>query len=82
MQCPICGKEMEEGGLIGGGVTLQWFPQKQFGKRGLRRLLYTGGKAIGKSNVLLSQTRVPGAFYCSDCNKVAGVFDVVESNSV
>lgn len=80
MQCPICGKEMEEGGLIGGGVTLQWFPQKQFGKRGLRRLLYTGGKAIGNSNVLLSQTRVPGAYYCSDCNKVTGVFDVVESN--
>lgn len=80
MVCPVCGKEMEKGGLIGGGVTLQWFPQAQFGKKGLRRLLYTGGKAIGKSNVLLGQTRVPGAYYCSDCKKVAGVFDVVEMN--
>lgn len=53
---------MEKGGLIGGGVTLQWFPQAQFGKKGLRRLLYTGGKAIGKSNVLLGQTRVPNAY--------------------
>jgi len=34
MLCPICGKEMEKGGLIGAGVTLQWFPQTQFGKKG------------------------------------------------
>ena len=80
MLCPICGKETEKGGLIGGGVTLQWFPQAQFGKKGLRRLLYTGGKSIGKSNVLLNQTRVPDAYYCSNCNKIAGIFDVVEMN--
>ena len=80
MLCPICGKEMEKGGLIGGGVTLQWFPQTQFGKKGLRRLLYTGGKSIGKSNVLLNQTRVPNAYYCSNCNKIAGIFDVVDMN--
>lgn len=71
---------MEKGGLIGGGVTLQWFPQAQFGKKGLRRLLYTGGKAIGKSNVLLGQTRVPNAYFCKDCKKVAGIFDVEEMN--
>lgn len=80
MLCPICGKEMEKGGLIGGGVTLQWFPQAQFGKKGLERLLYTGGKPIGKSNVLLNQIRVPDAYYCAECNKVAGIFDVNKNN--
>jgi len=80
MNCPICGKEMEKGGLIGSGVSLMWFPQSQFGKKGLRRLLYTGGKPIGRSNALLSQTRVSDAYYCDVCGKVTGIFDVVKRN--
>ena len=50
MICPICGGEMEEGGLIASGISVMWFPLKQFAKRGLERLWYEGGKSVGKSN--------------------------------
>jgi len=56
MLCPICRKEMEKGGLIASGVSVMWHPQAEFAKKGLRRLVYTGGKMIGRSNALLSQT--------------------------
>ena len=38
MICPICGGEMEEGGLIASGISVMWFPLKQFAKKGLERL--------------------------------------------
>ncbi|MDO4740187.1 MAG: PF20097 family protein [Eubacteriales bacterium] len=80
MLCPICGKEMEKGGLVAQGVVLMWHPEAQFAKKGLGRMLYTEGKPIGRSNVLLGQTRVPDAYYCADCNKVTGIFDVTNGN--
>lgn len=80
MVCPICAKEMEEGGIITSGVTAMWHPKKEFDKKGLGKLVYTDGKPIGKSSILFSQTKIPNAFYCAHCNKVAGIFDVGESN--
>lgn len=80
MLCPICRKEMEKGGLIASGVSVMWHPQAEFAKKGLRRLVYTGGKMIGRSNALLSQTRVPDAYYCAECGKVVGIFDVTNGN--
>lgn len=67
---------MEEGGLIINSVMPGWVPMEQFKKRGLRRLLYTGLRTIGKSNYLLGQTRVDNAFYCPKCRKIVGLFDV------
>ena len=49
---------------------------EQFAKKGLKRMAYTGLRTIGKSNILLGQTRVPDAYFCPICNKVMGVFDV------
>ena len=63
MNCPICGAQMEEGGLIIDGVAPGWVPMNQFQKKGAKRLLYTGLRTIGKTNILLGQTRVPGAFF-------------------
>ena len=74
MNCPICGREMEEGGLIIDGVAPGWVPMEQFKKKGLRRMVHTGLRTIGKSSILLSQTKVPNAFFCENCNKI--VFDV------
>lgn len=76
MNCPICGGVMEEGGLIINSVMPGWVPMEQFKKRGLRRLLYTGLRTIGKSNYLLGQTRVDNAFYYPKCRKIVGLFDV------
>lgn len=53
-----------------------WHPLKEFEKKGIKRVAYTAGKAIGTSNVLLNETKVPNAFYCDSWNKVAGIFDV------
>lgn len=76
MNCPICGAPMEEGGLIINGVASGWVPMDEFKKKGVARLLYTGFHTIGKTNILLGQTRVPGAFFCKSCNKIVGIFDV------
>ena len=78
MQCPICGGALQEGGLIIDGVAPGWVPMEQFAKKGLKRMAYTGLRTIGKSNILLGQTRVPDAYFCPICNKVMGGFDVTD----
>ena len=80
MNCPCCGKEMEKGGIITGGVTAMWHPLAEFEKKGLKQLVYTGGKPIGNSSILFSQTKIPNAHYCGHCNKVVGIFDVADMN--
>ena len=80
MLCPQCGARMQQGGIVAQGTAVLWHPQSQFGKSGLRRLLYTGGKPIGKANVFLGQTRLPGAYFCDKCRIVPGVFPVEEHN--
>ncbi len=79
MKCIYCGEEMEEGGLIIDGVASGWVPMEQFKRKGLKRLVYTGLRTIGKSNVLLGQTKVPNAFYCKNCNKIIGAFDITNN---
>ncbi len=76
MKCPICDTPMQEGGLIIDGVAPGWVPIEQFQKKGLKRLMRTGLRTIGNTNFLLSETKVPNAFFCEHCNKIVGVFDV------
>lgn len=77
MKCPLCGGELEEGGLVVQGVSAMWFPQEEYEKKGLQRVVYTGGKALaGRTNYLLDHTRIDGAFYCKKCKKVMGIFPV------
>ena len=81
MKCIICNNEMEEGGLIIDGVAPSWVPMEEFQKRGLQRLVYIGLRSIGKSSILLRQTKVSNAFFCKNCNKIIGVFDVTNDIS-
>ena len=76
MKCPVCGNDMEEGGLLIDGVAPGWIPMEQFEKKGLERLVHTGLRTIGKTNLLLGQTKVPNAFFCKTCNKIIGVFNI------
>lgn len=76
MKCPICNNEMIEGGLVIDGVAPGWVPMEEFQKKGLKRIVHTGLRTIGKSSVLFSQTKVPNAFLCKNCNKIVGVFDI------
>jgi hypothetical protein len=76
MKCPICGNEMLKGGLIANSISVGWVPIEQFDKKGLKRLVCTEFRTIGKPNVLLNQTTVPNAYFCKECNKVMGIFDV------
>ena len=64
MHCPICGSEMEKGGIITSGVTAMWHPLREFDRNGMRRFYYKDGKAIGKSSIHLNQTRIPNAHFC------------------
>lgn len=79
MKCPLCNCEMQEGGLIIDGVAPGWVPMEQFQKKGLKRLVYKKLRTIGETNILLSQTRVPNAFYCENCGKIVGIFDVTNA---
>ena len=38
MKCPLCGRDMQEGGRIIDGVAPGWVPLEQFNKKGLGRL--------------------------------------------
>jgi hypothetical protein len=76
MKCPVCGKEMLAGGLIADSIAVGWVPSEEFNKKGLTRLVHTGFRTIGKPNVLLNQTKVPNAYFCRECNKVMGIFEV------
>ena len=80
MDCPICKTAMEKGGIVTGGVTAMWHPMEEFEKKKWKRLVYTGGKAIGKSSILSNQTRIPNAYFCRNCNKIIGYFDIEEMN--
>ena len=65
--------------MIIDGVACGWVPMEQFQKKGLKRIVYTGLRTIGKPNVLLRQTKVSNAFFCVRCNKVVGMFDVTNN---
>ncbi|MBQ2855063.1 MAG: hypothetical protein IJE81_06275 [Oscillospiraceae bacterium] len=82
MRCPLCNSEMQEGGLVIDGVAPGWVPLEQFQKRGLHRLVHTGLRTIGKTSILLRQTKVSNAFFCARCNKIIGVFDVTNALEV
>lgn len=76
MNCPICDKEMQEGGLVIDGVLPHWISLDQFQAKGLKRLRCKNPRYIGKRNTLLRETRVSNAFFCENCDKIVGIFDV------
>lgn len=71
-RCPICNGELQEGGLVIDGISAAWVSKEQFYKK----ILFTGVHTIGKTNFWLRQTKVPNAFFCENCDKVMGIFDV------
>lgn len=81
MKCPICGCEMQDGGLIVNGIGVLWFPKEQFETSSIKNLsFYVGGKNIySRSNILLGQTKIPNAFFCGSCKKIVGIFDTTNN---
>ena len=57
-----------------------WHPISEFEKQKWKRVVYTNGKPIGKSSILLNQTRIPNAHFCQNCNKIIGIFDIEDMN--
>lgn len=81
MKCPICGGEMERGGLIADSLYISYVPQEEFERNALQALGgYNGAKNLGKRSLLHSRTLVPGAWYCDACKVVTGVFDVTSED--
>ena len=52
---------------------------EEFQKKGLKRIVHTGLRTIGKTTILYSQTKVPNAFLCKNCNKIVGMFDITNN---
>ena len=81
MKCPMCGGEMERGGLIADSLYISWVPQEEYERNALQALGgYNGAKNLGKHSLLHSRTLVPGAWYCDACKVVTGVFDVTSED--
>lgn len=81
MKCPMCGGEMERGGLIADSLYISWVPQEEYERNALQALGgYNGAKNLGKHSFLRSRTLVPGAWYCDACKVVTGVFDVTSED--
>ena len=76
---------MERGGLkltnisspLDSRLTLTWYPQEEFDKRGLRGLIRTGGKRLAALDGLRG-ARFPESWYCPQCHQVVGLFPVEE----
>lgn len=75
-ECPLCGNEMQEGGLVASDIFISWSPLEEFKKRGLKRFTRKSIQLAGESSILWEEKLVPNAFYCKNCNKVMGIFDV------
>lgn len=57
MICPICGGEMEEGGLIASGISAMWFSPEQFAKKGWSGF---GMRAESQSESRTTFSAIPG----------------------
>ena len=66
MQCPYCGREMEEG-LIQGPQELSWLPGKKRPLLG-RAQFHDGAVVLSELSMLKGSAVL--AFLCRDCEKV------------
>ena len=74
---------MERGGLtltnisspLDSRLTLTWYPQAEFEKRGLRAVLRKGGKQLASLDGMRG-ARFPESWYCPRCDQVVGLFPV------
>lgn len=82
MKCPICGNEMEKGGIIIGESrymdTPSWYPESELKKRWLNTFRREGERVISQPDEyrFLSGENHYEAWLCQNCNKVVAVFDV------
>lgn len=81
MKCPICMNEMEKGGIIVNGrdlLGMEWYPEAEFCKEGLKGWRREGGKAICDTDITLFSSKYSNCFCCSKCGKIIGIFDIDE----
>lgn len=82
MNCPCCGEALVPGGItltsianpLNSRTTLQWYPEEELAKRGLRSLTRTGGKRLSAVGGLGGDGFE--GWYCPRCNQVVGLFPV------
>ena len=72
MKCPICNNEMQEG-VIASMRPIKWIPLETYKKK--FRLSDKGEKYISNYNPI-TYCVAPNAYYCEDCDKVIGIFDI------
>lgn len=75
VKCPLCNGDLIEGGLVIWGNMAGWVPIDQLDKKWGR---YSDWHSIARPTMFLSNIKIPYAFFCEDCNKIIGVFDVVK----
>ena len=83
MNCPICGSKAEQGGLMAESLFINWVPQEELEKNYLKEFvrLTFPGVTISTNPPLLKRAKVPNAYYCPQCKKVFGIFDVTDDGN-
>ena len=77
MNCPICGRNMEKGGIVAEkAITVMWHPESEYQKTGLKSYMFHHGKLLGRHYPLRGVVKIPDAWYCRNCEKVTGIFDI------
>lgn len=80
MKCIYCGSDMQLGGIVTQGISAMWFPQENLQKSYLFKVVFEGGINIGKKDYLWGQTLLTDAYYCPQCRKIIGIFDIKEGH--
>ena len=80
MKCIYCGSNMQLGGIVTQGVSAMWFPQENLQKPHFFKIVFEGGISVGKNDYLWGQTLLTDAYYCPQCRKIIGIFDVKEGH--
>ncbi|RVU55365.1 PF20097 family protein [Anaerosphaera multitolerans] len=78
MKCPICKNEMEKGGIFVNSIYVYWYNEDELKERSLFLKARVNGEPIGKNNFLTNTTKIETAYYCKNCKKVMGIFDVAD----
>lgn len=75
MICPICGNEMERGGILSAN-KISWYPEVEFEKKGFGKYFRKGERIFEHYDDVSFQTRIRDTFLCKNCNIVSGLWRV------
>lgn len=75
LKCPVCNAEMQLGGLVANGQWVLWYAETDYKKHAFKRFFIKNHKKLGHPR-WDGSTGIDNAFYCENCDKIIGIFDI------